>query len=335
MHAAAQPRAPSRRRLALLLAVALSSACGSRPDGEGFVIEAISTRDQLAELTTHLGAALVRIPAGSFPMGADDPEADDAERPVHRVQLSAPFYMARHELTQAEFAAFVEATGHVTTAEREGGAKVWTGDAWVMDPKASWRSVFPGDDRPVVAVSWSDATAFCAWLTETDRASGALPPGEVYRLPTEAEWEWAARAGEPTRYPGANTDQKTCRFGNVPDATADAAGLGRPVMPCADGVALGTAPVGRYAANAWGLHDMMGNVWEWVHDAYAPYPADAQGARVDPVARGESRRVVRGGSWSGKLHGLRATHRDGYPPSLRGGAIGFRIVRAAPLQAPQ
>lgn len=225
-----------------------------------------------------------------------------------------PTFLAATELPRSAFAAFVDATGHVTTAERSGGAKVWSTDRWKMDPDASWRTVFPGPSHPVTAVSWHDAVAFCQWLTEHERAEGTLPEGWAYRLPTDAEWELGARAGTHSVYSGTDTDAEACRFANVPDQSAAAEGLGRPVLSCDDGVGIGTSEVGRYEPNAWGLHDMTGNVWEWTSSS----------PRGDP-----DRRMMRGGSWSGRLDGLRIDRHDLYPPDLRGGAIGFRVLLAA------
>ena len=265
---------------------------------------------------------LVLIPAGEFTMGSADGQPN--ERPTHRVRITAPFYLGKHEVTQAEFRRFVEATHYKTTAERDGGTKVWTGRHWEVDESASWKSVFVGARRPVVAVTWHDAVAFCVWLTETERKAGRLATNERYRLPTEAQWEWAARAGTTKAYFGTDDRAHVCTYGNVPDRAADDAGLGRSFVPCNDEVGIGTAQVGSFSANAWGLHDMMGNVWEWVRDGYGPYRLEAQ---LDPsVVEHTSKRVVRGGSWSGKLSGLRVTHRDGYVPDLRGGAVGFRVV---------
>jgi sulfatase modifying factor 1 len=228
---------------------------------------------------------------------------------------STPLWLAATETTQSAFATFVSATGHVTTAEQLGGAKVWSGDTWILDPTATWHTVFPGSSRPVVAVSWHDATAFCEWLTAHERELGELPEDFVYRLPTDAEWELAARAGTHRVYAGTDEPAQLCRYANVPDKSAAAASLGREVVPCDDGLGIGTAEVGSYEPNAWGLHDMTGNVWEWTS---SPAPDDP------------SLRSMRGGSWSGKLEGLRVDYRDVYPPELRGGAIGFRVVLAAP-----
>ena len=307
--------------LGRLLAVVLAAgSCATTPDSPATVVE--SRRGLPPERTSTLGTRLVLVPAGEFTMGSDSGPID--ERPAHRVRISRPFYLAMHEVTQAEFERFVEATGHVTTAEREGGTKVWAEGQWEVDPNATWRTIFPGPRRPVVAVTWNDALAFCEWLTQQERDAGVLAPGEAYRLPTEAQWEWAARAGTSHSYSGTADRADVCQYGNVPDRAADDAGLGRSFVPCNDGVGIGTANVGAFAPNAWGLHDMTGNVQELVRDGYAPYRSDPA---LDPLGPGDAElRVVRGGSWSGKLSGLRVTHREGYGAELRGGSVGFRVA---------
>lgn len=319
------------RRILPGLALLLLPLAGCATHPGAATVDDASRKGLPPERSNALGMALVLIPAGEFTMGSD--EGQHNERPPHRVRVSSSFYLARHEVTQAQFARFIEATGYETVAEREGGAKVWTGDGWEVDEGASWRTVFPGARRPVVAVTWHDAVAFCKWLTEAERAAGALAPDELYRLPTEAQWEWAARAGKRAPYVGTSDRVEVCRFGNVPDRAADEADFGRSFVPCHDGVGIGTAPVGSFLPNDWGLYDMMGNVWEWVRDGYAEYD---NGEQIDPAGPAKAdQRVVRGGSWSGKLSGLRVTHRDAYGPDLRGGAVGFRVAliksgRAAP-----
>ncbi len=309
------------RTFGLTLAVcAVSLSCAPRPDTP--TVAEVSRRGLAPERTNSIGMPFVLVPAGDFAMGSENGQPN--ERPVHRVRITKPFYLGKHEVTQAQFRTFIEATNYKTTAERDGGAKVWTGGQWEVDESASWKSVFVGARRPVVAVTWHDAVAFCEWLTQAEQNAGTLGPGEVYRLPTEAQWEWAARAGTTKAYFGTADRAEVCDFGNVPDRAADDAGFGRSFVPCNDAVGIGTAEVGSFNANAWGLHDMMGNVWEWVRDGYGPYHREAQ---LDPDGRDEdAKRVVRGGSWSGKLSGLRVTHRDGYVPDLRGGAVGFRVV---------
>jgi formylglycine-generating enzyme required for sulfatase activity len=221
-------------------------------------------------------------------------------------------YIGRTEVTQGQFAQFVKDTGYRTQAEEGGGAKVWRGHEWVMDPAANYRNVFPGEDRPVVAVSYDDAFAFTWWLTHHERSAGTISQDELIRMPSGEQWERAARGGTRNRYAGTNRAKELCAYGNVPDASAAAAGLGREVMPCDDGVGIGTAKVASYKPNGFGLFDMSGNVWEWVSEP-----------------GGGNTLTVRGGSWSGSLSGLLVTHHDAYPPSLRGGAIGFRVAMTA------
>jgi formylglycine-generating enzyme required for sulfatase activity len=270
------------------------------------------------------GLELRLIAPGRFLMGADD--GPQNERPLHEVLLTQPFYLGTTEVTHAQFAAFVSETGYLTTAEQGQGAKVWRDGQWVMDPQANHTNVFPGPNRPVVAVTHTDAVAFCSWLTIKERAAKSIGAAAEIRLPTEAEWEYAARAGTDKNWSGAENAEELCLYANVPDKSAERAGLGREVIACDDNVGLETADVARYQPNAFGIYDMTGNVWEWTNDRMGSYPRESV---TNPRgAKQGTDWVVRGGSWSGNLHGLRVTHRDGYPADLRGGAIGFRIALA-------
>ena len=233
--------------------------------------------------------ALVVVPAGEFLMGSDrrDDESDDDERPRHRVRVER-FALGVHEVTKDEYGAFVAATG------RGSGDRCYSMDGdgrWDWREEASWRS--PGysqaGDHPVVCVNWEDAQAYAAWLS--------AQTGRAYRLPSEAEWEYAARAGTTTRrYWGDDPDEQ-CAYGNGADRTAKRRFGGWTVADCTDG-ALWTAPVGAFLANPFGLHDMLGNVWEWVEDCWH---GDYEDAPRDGSAwtRGDDcgRRVLRGGSW--------------------------------------
>jgi formylglycine-generating enzyme required for sulfatase activity len=161
---------------------------------------------------------------------------------------------------------------------------------------------FPGDDRPVEKVSWDDAMEYCRKLTERERAAGRLPEGYGYTLPTEAQWEYACRAGTTGDYAG-NLDEMgwyVRNSGNQPH------------------------PVGQKQANAWGLYDMHGNVWEWCSDWYGNYPS---GSVTDPKgAASGSLRVYRGGSWIGVASGCRSAHRLGNGAGVRNGDLGFRLA---------
>ena len=225
--------------------------------------------------TNSLDMAFALIPAGSFEMGSDS--GDDDEQPVHTVTISKPFYIGQFEVTQAQWHAVMES-----------------------DP-----SQFTGDpNRPVESVSWNDAREFVSKLN-------AMEPGATYRLPTEAEWEYAARAGSAAAY----------AFGDDA-AQLDAYGW------YADNAGNTTHPVGEKQPNAWGVHDMYGGVWEWVQDRYGAYPSEAATESVGPPPG--NRRVIRGGSWLASAEDCRTASRSHAHPAFRGAHVGFRLVRTVP-----
>jgi len=283
---------------------------------------------------------LVWLPGGDFLMGsdADEGEPGDGEGPARRVRL-APFGIARTAVTNRQFAAFVQATGHVTYAEEVGASFVFAGllpddfpptrglaDApwWREVPQACWlrpegagSSWLGREDHPVVHVSWHDALAYCAWAG--------------LRLPTEAQWEYAARGGlAGRRYawgdeltPGG---EHRC---NVWQGAFPARN------DCLDGHA-GTAPAHAFAANGFGLHNVCGNVWEWCADWFsATHP---EGLLRDPrgPARG-TRRVIRGGSYlchESYCFRFRVAARSATLPEATTGHMGFRCAADAPATAP-
>jgi formylglycine-generating enzyme required for sulfatase activity len=266
---------------------------------------------------------LVRIPAKgkAFTMGSPKEEkGHEDDETEHEVTLSADYYLGVTTVTRGQFGAFVMDNGYRTEAEKGDGGYGWDNDKkdWFMSKKYSWRN--PGfvqtDEHPVVNVSWNDAVVFCRWLSEKD--------GREYRLPTEAQWEYACRAGSRTRYSFGNDEEELAKHGNVADAkfrkaTGQAHGIKN-----SDGYAF-TAPVGQYQKNAYGLLDMHGNVWQWCSDVYGDYP---QGAVTDPQgsAAKEDCRVSRGGSWSGHPEGCRSARRNGYGSSHRADYLGFRLA---------
>jgi formylglycine-generating enzyme required for sulfatase activity len=226
---------------------------------------------------------------------------------LHRVTLTKGSYLGVHKVTRGQYAQFVKATGYRTQAEREGGANVLIRLAWIMDPKANWLT--PGfeqtDDHPVVCISWNDAVAFADWLTAQDRQ------GHRYRLPTEAEWEYACRAGTTTAYCSGND-------------LGDLKKVGWCSYSGQVGSAGGTKPVGQFQANGWGLYGMHGNAWEWCQDCYGEYP---RGDQVDPEgpARG-SDRVARGGGWANSPQDCRSAIRHYSVPGFRLHYLGCRLV---------
>jgi formylglycine-generating enzyme required for sulfatase activity len=277
------------------------------------------------------GIALVLVPAGEFQMGSPAGEAGRSgdERQHHRV-IRAPFYLGETEVTVGQFRRFVEATGYRTDAERgteEGGhgqgafAATPDGDRqW--STAASWRNPFPNlpeyrlrDDHPVVHVSWNDAQQFCAHFG--------------LRLPSEAQWEHAHRAGSRTRFPWGDSEAGGKGFCNVADATGKRRFPSwNLAFPFDDGVAL-LASADSYRPNAWGLRDMTGNVWEWCQDAYQEdYPADGADETAVP---GDSRstRVLRGGSWLDGPDLCRSAARTAFRQTSRRDFVGFRVVLMA------
>jgi formylglycine-generating enzyme required for sulfatase activity/serine/threonine protein kinase len=214
------------------------------------------------------GMKFVRIKAGTFTMGSPMEEKDrnDDETP-HEVTLTKDYFLGECEVTRGQFRKFVEADAYKTEAEADGkGGYGWDAAKkdWVQDPKYTWRD--PGfaqtDEHPVVEVSWNDAVAFCEWLSRKE--------GKAYRLPTEAEWEYACRAGSRGRFHFGDDDEELAQYGNVADASFRAA-TGRTFGIQADDRFGFTAPVRQFKPNPWGLYDMHGNAWEWCQDYYGPY----------------------------------------------------------------
>lgn len=293
-----------------------------------------------AELTNSVGAKLTLIPAGEFYMGSTpmevgrlrriDPtfkkEWEQEEQPQHHVRISRPFFMSAHEVTRGEFAQFVRATGYQTDAKRDGkggcGYDGVTGEL-KQDPIYDWQNTgFPQTDRdPVVNVSWNDAVAFCEWMTRREKA--------VYRLPTEAEWEYCCRAGTTTPFYSGDEPEALATVANVADATLKQKFKSWTTIGARDGFAF-TAPVGSFQPNGFGLYDMHGNVWEWCHDWYAKgyYAKSAENDPQGPL-RG-SVRVFRGGSWYDTAALCRSTFRNWDVPSYRDYFLGFRVVAIPP-----
>jgi formylglycine-generating enzyme required for sulfatase activity len=342
--------------LSLMCAAILAAACAQPRDT---VAGGSDAPDAAAPAPGDAPPAMVWIPGGRFKMGSDHPGSEDNEAPAHTVYVDG-FFMDVHTVTNAEFRAFVDATGHVTVAERPldvtemlsqmppgtpppppellvPGSMVFNptdrpvdlrdvSQWWRWTPGASWRHpTGPGSsidgmhDFPVVHVAWEDAVAYADWAGK--------------RLPTEAEWEFAARAGH---------DNAEHSWGQAPfDADAPQAHIyegsfpTRPAAPKA---------VGSYAPNAYGLYDMAGNVWQWMSDWYRPdtYSRDhAQGIAInpsgppsglDPRSGDQPMRVTRGGSFlcsDTYCRGYRVSARSPGAPDTGTSHIGFRTVMTA------
>jgi formylglycine-generating enzyme required for sulfatase activity len=268
-------------------------------DNQGFLLGLTNA------LQITLGAPTVPIPGvtpipglaiiqpGTFQMGSNAASGapyfgNSVEQPVHPVTISYPFWMGATEVTQAQYQALMG-----------------------TNPSFS-----PGATRPVEQVSWFNAQAYCAALTAQQAALGNVPAGYQYRLPTEAEWEYACRAGTTTEFNvGSALFCNQARFGYSYHSNSSC------------GVS-GHLPVGSYPANAWGLFDMHGNVWEWCLDSFASYPA---GAVTDPFVTNGPYRVLRGGSWRSDSNSCRSANRGNGTPGYTDDNFGFRVVLAPVL----
>jgi len=272
---------------------------------------------------------VVRVKAGTFTMGSPKSERSHSktESPTREVTISRDFLMSRCEVTRAQFAAFVKATGYKSEAETDGIGFAWDGRKWDKVKGISWQDIGhrQSDNHPVVGVTYSDAVAFCKWVT----AKTARPA----RLPTEAEWEYACRAGTQTIFSWGDTLEEGKSTCNVADQTAKERFRKWRVFPQTDGYVF-TAPVGSYAPNAFGLHDMHGNVWEWCSDWYARDYSKL--ATVDPKGPESSKyRVIRGGSWMSSPGFVRSAYRRKCPPKgfLCDNMAGIRLVVEIPETA--
>jgi formylglycine-generating enzyme required for sulfatase activity len=266
---------------------------------------------------------MVVVPPGEFDMGFDGGEPERYEGPVRRVRIAYSFAVGRTEVTNAQYRRFVEASGHATT---DAGCDIPPPGqrAPVPVPGTTWRDPGYGrpirDDEPVACVRWSDAMAYVNWL--------AGVTGQRYRLLTEAEWEYAARAGTTGRHVWGEDVAAACRQANIYDQSASRATPqgDKRAAPCDDGFP-GVAPVGSLAANAFGLHDMIGNVWEWIEDCYEmPYSATPADGSAQ-LARGCNRRGSRGGGWRSDYARQTPTFRGRDPESLNSQIFGFRVAR--------
>ncbi|MGE4299333.1 MAG: SUMF1/EgtB/PvdO family nonheme iron enzyme [Desulfovibrionaceae bacterium] len=273
------------------------------------------------------GMEFVRVPGGCFQMGspASEKDRDADEGPVHEVCVDG-FWMGKTEVSRGQFRRFVEQTGYATEAEKKGSSFVFnkaSGWEWQSMPGFNWKNAgFSQDDtHPVVHTSWNDATAMATWLSSASVGS--------FRLPTEAEWEYAARAGTSGMRYWGNDDAVACRYANAADRTAFPEEPGKvwsPRFECDEGY-WGTAPVANYQPNAFGLYDMMGNVWEWCQDWYdKDYYSSSP--RSNPRGPGGGAiRVDRGGSWSSEPGDVRSAYRYRNTPSDTFNDLGFRLLR--------
>jgi len=273
------------------------------------------------KLINNLGMEFVFIPSGSFMMGSGISGSEVArhyggegewykdEHPKHRVTISKPFYMQSTEITVGQWQEFIKDSGYKTEAETGGGAWIFTDSDVKKEEGYYWKK--PGfkqsDKNPVTCVSWNDVQVFVKWLNRKE--------GKIYRLPTEAEWEYACRAGTKSRFSwGNNTDCSKANYGNGFFDCADCKGQNSDH----------TMKVGSFSPNPWGLYDMHGNVQEWCHDWYGKY---SPGSIIDPTGPSSgSHRVIRGGNWFSCARNCRSAQRRPVAPDSGWANGGFRLV---------
>ena len=273
---------------------------------------------------------MVVIPAGTAIVGAAtaDPFRAEDEQPTRTFTIRQRFAVSRYEITREQYETFVRATGQAVvggclTDRRSRGR-------WELDAETNFRD--PGfaqaGEHPVACVSWEDAHAYVTWLNAHTQGG--------YRLLTEVEWEYVARAGNTRNlmYPWGDDSTAGCPFGNGFDQTAMQAYAGMDTsgykdfdpLRCTDGW-LNTAPVGSLSPNRFGVYDMIGNVAEWVEDCYQASHAQLAGSGVPTPVQDCSRRIVKGGSWGTLAHNLRIAERVPYPSTHRDDSIGIRVAK--------
>jgi len=321
---------PSRWIAAFVTALSISLG-GAAAAGEIKALQAGQTFRDCADCPE-----MVVIKAGSFLMGSSDEEtardveavspsnersyaqgAMTRERPQHLVKIDQSFALGKYRVTRSEFVAFVQETGYST----EGGCYIFTDNSYPRRPEAGWQN--PGfaqmERDPVVCVSWQDAKAYVAWLNGKLHGRTSSDSDGPYRLPSEAEWEYAARAGT-----------RTARWWGdlIGSGNADCGGCGSRwdnQQP---------APAGSFQANAFGLSDVLGSAWEWTEDCWNETYV---GAPQEGGARRDGRcelRVMRGGDWQSRPWILRSAHRTRQKLRDRTNYIGFRVVKMLPRTQP-
>ena len=308
----------------LIMALFLSACTQQKSEAKKQEIELARANDMPKRADREIigkdGAKMLLIPAGDFMMGSGTEGRAD-EEPVHHVSLDA-FYLDKYEVTNKLFQKFVRETGYETTAEEEGrAAAVTSGGQWEVIPGANWRKPEGGEtvfesnreEHPVVSVSWYDAEAYCLWADK--------------RLPTEAEFEYAGRAGTRTIYWWGDGNPGSQRVANIADESAKRQFPDLPIMAGYNDGYERSAPVVSFDPNPWGLQDMIGNVSEWTADWFAEdyYRNSPEQNPIGPLSG--KYKVLRGGSWHNGPLGVRSAYRRNSQPGYRYDHFGYRCAK--------
>jgi formylglycine-generating enzyme len=300
------------------------------------------TTTQAKTITNSIGMKLVLIPEGEFMMGGQEtaeelvrsfaaykrkPDYFKDEYPSHRVRISKPFYLGQYEVTVGNFKQFVKETGYKTEAETDGqggwGYNAQTGQCEGRKPEFNWLNPgFPQTDaHPVLDVTWNDAVAFCRWLSRKE--------SKTYRLPTEAQWEYACRAHTTTRYYNGDDPDRLIEVANTMDSKDKTTFPHVQELVFMPGEKLQfTIPVGSKKPNPFGLYDMHGNVWEWCSDWHSEDYYQKSPVDDPPGPDASGQRVRRGGAWNSFPLWARASFRNWNTEKSRCVNLGFRVLLA-------
>jgi sulfatase modifying factor 1 len=303
--------------LSVALPIALAGCC--LPSVRHTAV-AVPAADAKSFAIPGLSLTMLRLAPGTFTLGHPGGNgAEPDELTLTKATLTKAFWLGATEITIGQWRQFAEATSHRTQPEKTGeGMWAWVGGAagYEKRPGTSWRNPGgmdkPDENLPVTGVNWDDAQAFCAWLTQRERAAGRLPEGYVFSLPTETQWEYACKAGTGLADP-PNADEIAWHGGNS---------------------GLKAHPVAGKKPNAWGFYDMVGNVWEWCQDWYGPFPGGSVTDYAGPEPAGGAQKIrnIRGNSFSGTgAHNTGHTNRWGTTPNRDGyrDTLGFRLALVA------
>ncbi|MDF1577405.1 MAG: formylglycine-generating enzyme family protein [Desulfurivibrionaceae bacterium] len=281
-------------------------------------LNASSGKDSWVEPIT--GLVFRKVASGCFSMGGPiRVKGGDDKMPIHEICLDE-FFMADREISVEQFGKFIEFSGYTTEAERRGGCVVAEGNDWIRSSSASWKN--PGmrqsPNEPAVCISWNDAREFADWLNTTQH-------GGVYRLPTEAEWEYAAGGYDSGMPPWSADERAICSYANVADQSAKRTWAELAPVSCNDTFST-TAPTGSFPKNDWGIHDIYGNAWEWCEDWYSPgYYRTSPSENPRGPASGPGK-VLRGGSWANDENLVNKSFRHWRPIDFADSTTGFRLV---------
>lgn len=283
---------------------------------------------QLAKAQTQfrnsLGMVFHYIQPGAFLMGGPKGSAEAKKDEVpHRVTLTHPFYMQAKEVTVGQYRRFIVASGYRSQVQGSGGCWVSTdGRRWRKQTQTDWATITsswpksdtPSEALPVSCVTWKDATAFATWLSKTD--------GRTYRLPSEAQWEYACRAGSTKPYAfGDCLTSQQANFGDVGQMASTCSAGAQPIrghLVAAEAL----------TENGWGMYNMHGNVAEWCHDFYGPYSKKKVSDPRGPASGVE--KVIRGGHYLSRMADCRSARRSSFPPAYASSAVGFRLIAQTP-----